>query len=149
MENEPVVLGIDVHASPLRRGRVRALLDSGAAVIVCDDIDESDCCCDLLQTSESSQLQLTVGDAVVALLPTREGERGVVLGRIGPSRATAGASEETPDELVLEARKSLKLKCGDGSITIREDGKILIKGKDLVSHAKRVNRIKGGSVAIN
>ena len=29
------------------------------------------------------------------------------------------------------------------------DGKILIKGKDLVSHAQRTNRIKGGSVAIN
>ena len=38
---------------------------------------------------------------------------------------------------------------GDGSIEIRADGKILIKGTDLVSHAKRMNRIKGGAVSIN
>ena len=54
-----------------------------------------------------------------------------------------------PDELVLEAKHTLTLRVGDGSITIREDGKILIKGKDLVSHAARTNRIKGGSVQIN
>jgi len=41
------------------------------------------------------------------------------------------------------------LRVGDGSITIREDGKVLIKGKDLVSHAQRMNRIKGGAVSIN
>ena len=51
--------------------------------------------------------------------------------------------------MVLEAKRRLTLKCGDGSITIREDGKILIKGKDLVSHATRMNRIKGGAVQIN
>jgi hypothetical protein len=54
-----------------------------------------------------------------------------------------------PDDLVLEAKETVTLRCGDGSITIRADGKILIKGKDLVSHAQRANRIKGGSVSIN
>jgi len=72
---------------------------------------------------------------------------GVVLGRIG--RALAPESPEHPDTLVLEANHSLTLRVGSGSITIREDGKILIKGKDLVSHATRTNRIKGGSVQIN
>jgi hypothetical protein len=54
-----------------------------------------------------------------------------------------------PDELVLEAKQSLTLRVGAGSITIREDGKILIKGTDLVSHARRTNRIRGGAVSIN
>ena len=54
-----------------------------------------------------------------------------------------------PDELTLEAASQLSLKCGEGSITIRNDGKILIKGKNLVSLALETNRIKGGSVAIN
>ncbi len=57
--------------------------------------------------------------------------------------------EDVSDELVLEAKHSLTLRVGEGSITIREDGKILIKGKDLVSHAQRLNRIKGGAVQIN
>jgi len=35
------------------------------------------------------------------------------------------------------------------SITIREGGKILIRGNDLLSHAQCLNRIKGGGVQIN
>ena len=53
---------------------------------------------------------------------------------------------------VLDMRQRpsrVTLKCGDGSIAMRRDGKILIKGLDLVSHAARTNRVKGGSVAIN
>jgi hypothetical protein len=63
--------------------------------------------------------------------------------------APSEVDDEIPDTLVLEAKSSLTLRVGDGSITIRADGKILIKGKDLVSYATRVNRIKGGSVSIN
>jgi len=90
-----------------------------------------------------------MGDTVLVWLSDNDGERGVVLGRIGPSRAPAAKQQDTPDEIVIQAKKNLTFKCGDGSITLRKDGKILIKGKDLVSRAKRMNRIKGGSVAIN
>jgi hypothetical protein len=67
-----------------------------------------------------------------------------VLGRLGSSH-----SREAPESLVLEAAEELTLRVGQGSITLGKDGKILIKGKDLVSHAQRMNRIKGGSVSIN
>jgi archaeosine-15-forming tRNA-guanine transglycosylase len=69
-----------------------------------------------------------------------------LFGRITPLRQEP---DRIPHRLVLEANEALTLRVGDGSITIREDGKILIKGKDLVSHAKRMNRIRGGSVTIN
>jgi hypothetical protein len=94
------------------------------------------------------------GAAVLVLLPGMDSEElPVVLGEIGTA-AASGADDpavvsSTPDTLVIEAKHSLTLKVGDGSITIREDGRILIKGRDLVSHAKRVNRIRGGSVQIN
>ena len=77
----------------------------------------------------------------------------VVMGRIGRARPEiddgADQGDEMPETLFLEAKHSLTLRVGDGSITIREDGKILIKGKGLVSHAQRMNRIKGGAVSIN
>jgi hypothetical protein len=91
---------------------------------------------------------LAPGDEVFVWLPNDTTTNGIVLGRIGASRAAEGP-EEPPAELVLEARSSLTLRVGDGSIEIRADGKVLIKGSDLVSHATRVNRIKGGAVAIN
>jgi hypothetical protein len=111
------------------------------AVTLCDAPEET--LCDVLVTSERP-LNLYPGDEVV-LAFTGESERPFVLGRIGPS----AEARETPDEIVLEAKKGLVLRVGEGSITIRADGKILIKGNDLVSHAKRMNRIRGGSVALN
>jgi len=104
--------------------------------------------CHLLCSSDTP-LSLAPGDVVLVWQPAPE-DQGVILGRLGPSHApTPEASSEPPEELVLEARHSLTLRVGSGSITIREDGKILIKGKDLVSHATRLNRIKGGAVQIN
>jgi hypothetical protein len=49
----------------------------------------------------------------------------------------------------LEAQEEIVLKCGEGSITLRKDGKIIIKGTHLLSRASGPNRIKGGSVQIN
>lgn len=115
--------------------------------------------CDVLVTGADAPA-LAPGDEVLAWLPSSEEERGVILGRIGAPRAAApeparGSPDQestehaTPDELVIEAKQALTLRVGDGSITIRADGRILIKGSDLVSHARRTNRIRGGSVAIN
>jgi hypothetical protein len=53
------------------------------------------------------------------------------------------------ERVVLEAKQQIELRCGESSITLRKDGKILIKGTDLISRAARSNRIKGASVEIN
>jgi hypothetical protein len=109
--------------------------------------------CAVLQSSDTSSLLLSDGDTVLIWQWPAGSDHGVILGRIRPTQATAPEPrherETVPDEIVIEAKKNLTLKCGEGSITIRQDGKILIKGKDLVSHAQRMNRIKGGSVSIN
>lgn len=105
--------------------------------------------CDVLQSSQLLPLCLAVGETVVVWSTTEREKRGVVMGRVGAARTTGPEGAAIPDELLLEAGQSLILRCGDGSVTIRRDGKILIKGKDVVSHAKRVNRVKGGSVSIN
>ena len=115
--------------------------------------------CDFLVTGAEPPA-LSPGDEVLAWLPAREEERGVIIGRIGAPRPAPATPDreaperetperETPDELVIEAKQSLTLRVGEGSLTIRADGRILIKGRDLVSHAQRTNRIRGGSVAIN
>lgn len=69
----------------------------------------------------------------------------------------AGAQKpERPNDLIIDgeritidAREEIVLKCGDGSITLRKDGKIVIRGTHLLSRASGPNRIKGGSVQIN
>ena len=51
--------------------------------------------------------------------------------------------------VTIEAQKEIVLKCGKGSITIRKDGKIIIKGTNLLSRSSGPQRIKGSSVNIN
>ncbi len=59
-------------------------------------------------------------------------------------------SAHPPKERVLiEALAELVLKCGAGSITLREDGKIVLRGTHLLSRASGPIRIKGGHVEIN
>ncbi len=51
--------------------------------------------------------------------------------------------------VVLEGKEEIVLKCGDASITLTKAGKILIRGKYLLSRSTGVNRILGGSVQVN
>lgn len=133
--------------------RVHSITDDGT-VTVCDETgSRRKIPCDVLHATATGGPGLALGDLVLCWRPSARAQRGVVLGRIGPmqpkSQDPALPNLDPPDQLVIEARSNLTLRCGEGSITIRDDGKILIKGKDLVSHAQRMNRIKGGSVSIN
>lgn len=147
MEMEHVLAIPGLDGAQLVRCTVAGVDVDGGAMVVSEGSSDAFRCV-VLQTGDTGVV-LVAGDAVLVWHPWRPDQCGVVLGRIGPSNAPREPTEEPPAELVIEATKSLTLRVGDGSITIREDGKILIKGKDLVSHAKRLNRIKGGAVQIN
>jgi len=49
----------------------------------------------------------------------------------------------------LEAKEEIVLQCGKGSITLTADGRIVIKGNEIVSRASRAHKIKGATVNIN
>lgn len=53
------------------------------------------------------------------------------------------------ERITFDAKHEILLRCGEGSIKLRRDGTVIIKGVRLVSRAKTVNRIKGASVNIN
>lgn len=52
-------------------------------------------------------------------------------------------------QVVIEGQEEVVLKCGEASITLTKAGKIVIRGKYLLSRASGVNRILGGSVQVN
>jgi hypothetical protein len=157
MMEESAVNELGVGERVLLRGIVTDADDESRCVVrVGRGEDEWLVVADLLVTS-ATPVRLRPGQQVLCAIDHDDRERGYILGRIGPAAPSSAdvvvpgrepATAVAPDTLVLEAKHSLTLRVGDGSITIR-DGKILIKGKDLVSHAQRTNRIKGGSVAIN
>lgn len=53
------------------------------------------------------------------------------------------------EQVVIEGKKEIVLKCGKASITLTRAGKVLIRGAYLLSRSSGVNRVKGGSVQIN
>ena len=71
---------------------------------------------------------------------------GVVRDTIGDSRSTPTHAE---NELKLEAKNELTLVCGKSSITLRSDGRVIVKGAEILSRASGTNKIRGSSVKIN
>lgn len=53
------------------------------------------------------------------------------------------------EQLDLEAATQLTLTCGKASITLHRDGKVVIRGVEVVSRASGTNRIRGGTIELN
>jgi hypothetical protein len=52
-------------------------------------------------------------------------------------------------KVVLEANAEIVLRCGKSSITLKKDGKIVVKGTQIISRASGAQKIRGASVNIN
>ncbi len=107
-----------------------------------------------------------VGRQVVVSFINQDIQQPVVLGLVHSAlyhmiehfEASPVAEPEAQDEpqvlvdgnhVTVEANEQLQLKCGDASITLTKEGKILIRGKYLLNRASGINRIVGGSVQVN
>ena len=104
-------------------------------------------------------------------MPTESSEFDALLRAPGGQRAAtersarespAGAQPAAPQETdpVIEAdidgrrvrivaRDEIVLECGNASITLRRNGRIIIKGTYVETCSEGTNRIKGGQVRIN
>lgn len=49
----------------------------------------------------------------------------------------------------IEGAEEVVLRCGKASLTLRRDGKVELRGVNVVSQAAQVNKIRGGKVQIN
>jgi hypothetical protein len=79
---------------------------------------------------------------------------GALLGQLLTRPSTAAAAPPVEARLdgkrvVLEGKEEVVLRCGEASITLKRDGKVMIRGTYVETQAKGLNRIKGGSVKIN
>jgi hypothetical protein len=57
--------------------------------------------------------------------------------------------QEPRRSLTLEAADEITITCGKSSITLRRDGRVTIKGTELVSRASGTNKVRGAVVKIN
>ena len=120
-------------------------------------------------TVELDEVAAASGQEVVLLFDEGDPSRPLIMGLVQLSSETpvldlvleASEGERAGDEapsrevqvdgrrVVLEGEDEVVLRCGRASITLRRNGKIVIRGTYLVSRAEGTNRIRGGSVQIN
>ena len=93
-----------------------------------------------------------VGSQVTLLLSEDEPRWPVILGVVLP----ADAPETPPMEarldgkrVRLEAKTELVLRCGRASLTLTRDGKVVLRGAEVLQTSTGTHRIQGASVRIN
>lgn len=99
-----------------------------------------------------------VGSPIVLLFEEADPHRPIVMGVLQEGRSAAAEATTRPplvavqadgDRFVLEAGREIVLRCGDASITLTRAGKVLIRGRYVLSRSSGYNRIKGAAVDIN
>jgi len=98
---------------------------------------------------------------VLLFLDSRNSDAPIILGPIRDTvhrtKPMEAASLSHPGREVLvdgkaiqvDADREIVLRCGASSLTLRRDGKIILKGKEIISRASEANKIKGAVVKIN
>lgn len=98
--------------------------------------------------------------AVLLCFESELSDRPVVIGLLrdrldAPSESHVSAGEAPLEvssdgkRVTLEANDEIMIRCGEASITLRRNGRLVIRGVYVESRAKGTHRIKGGSVQIN
>ena len=91
-----------------------------------------------------------IGAEVFCLFNEGKPEQPIIVGKIQPIQRRATRQVLIEDEsIVLDGRSRVEIRCGEASLVLTRDGKAVLKGLRVVTDAKGVNRIRGGSVQIN
>ncbi len=153
----------------LQRAESQAAVPPGAVIGWIDRVDDAGIWVDTPDSAAGPTLALSVAmlsredlDAAVVdrrdavLLPVAATGQPVLLGLHQPVPALVA---EMPREdtvatvdgkrVRLEGQDEVVLRCGKASITLRKNGRVVIRGVQLESRATGRNRIKGGAVLIN
>lgn len=94
-----------------------------------------------------SLVPLRLLDLGRALALGRLGGVPLVLGLVQPPGF--GQLEDAGEVRSLEARERLELRCGPASLTLFADGRVEIRGVQILSRAEGAQRLQGASIHLN
>lgn len=76
----------------------------------------------------------------------------VITGIIWDGQASTSTTVDVSvdnDRLTLSAKQEIVLKCGKASITLKQNGSIVLRGTNLESRASGVNKVRGRAIQLN
>jgi hypothetical protein len=99
------------------------------------------------------------GQEVLLVFEAERSDRPIIVGLLQEHQSSGEAEREPASEkleavvdgqsVVFDAKDEIVLRCGQASITLRRNGRIVVRGTHVETRSKGVNRIKGGVVRIN
>lgn len=91
-----------------------------------------------------------IGAEVALLFQNGDVALPLIVGRVIDPRKGASPQVFRDGERVrIVGNERVELRCGKSSITMHKDGRIVIRGTYVTSHASATNRIRGASVNLN
>lgn len=132
----PPGIVIGIYVSSDADGRVWLLLPGERESAVA----AASCLCDMSAVPAGSRLAVMFVEG--------RSELPVV---VGPVLAEFGRGTDSamPETVEIVASKQVVLRCGTAAVRVLSDGSAVIRGDQVISRARKTNRIRGGNVQIN
>lgn len=146
-------------------GQIVAINDQGQALVNFPGAAGSPRIARSLLSDHSAVVSEALPLSVFLLFEQSDPEKPLIAGLINESPFTAkpaeqpqssGTLSEQPQDVLVDGKRltitaqdEILLRCGKSSILLRRDGKVVIKGENLISRSAASNKIKGSSVSIN
>ncbi len=92
-----------------------------------------------------------IGAEVALLFQDGDPGRPLVVGRIVEPVRMVSSPQITRDgeRVCIVGEERIELRCGEATILMEKDGRIIIRGTYVTTQASATNRIRGGSIDLN
>jgi hypothetical protein len=109
-------------------------------------------------TRERIEAAIVHEHQVVVLFESGDRSRPLIMGFVEPLEVPAARSVDAPPVVTADvdgrrvrvtAEDEIVLQCGSASVTLRRNGRVIIRGTYVETRSEGTNRIKGGQVQIN
>lgn len=138
-----------------RIGRISSVDDEGNITVWMPGVGPMHARLAIAASLERLRQVISAQQSVLLLVEERAPERPIIIGFV-EDRARPEANPPQVVEADVDGKRvrivgkdEVVLECGNASITLRRNGRVVIKGDYVETHSEGTNRIKGGQVRIN
>lgn len=153
----------DHPAGSAQIGTITAVNADGVAMVDYPGTDRGPTPARLAVAATAQQIQAAIASRQPAVLVFENGDRTqpIIVGLIeSPASVPAVSNASSSESPIIEAdvdgkrvrvtaQDEIVLQCGAASVTLRRNGRVVIRGTYVETYSDGTNRIKGGQVQIN